>query len=143
MAVSESDRYELHERLVDTLGRDAAATLMGYLPPVGWADVATKRDLDSLGHQLRAEMADTRTELKTEMAELRTELKTEMADLRTEMADFRTELRTAMADFRGELKTEMAGLRGEIGSVGSRLFFQMAGLQISAAALVVAVSQVL
>ena len=28
---------------------------MSYLPPVGWADVATKRDLDHLADRLRVE----------------------------------------------------------------------------------------
>ncbi len=36
-------------------GRREATTLMEHLPPVGWADVATKRDLDALKHELRAE----------------------------------------------------------------------------------------
>ena len=35
---------------------------MEYLPPVGWADVATKRDLDVLEHRLRA---DVRAELSS------------------------------------------------------------------------------
>lgn len=29
---------------------------MSLLPPVGWADVATKRDLDTLSSQLRGEL---------------------------------------------------------------------------------------
>ncbi len=46
MVVGERDRRELQEALVSALGPDPADTLLGYLPPVGWADVATKRDLD-------------------------------------------------------------------------------------------------
>ncbi len=48
MALDELSRHELHSKLRDALGEQAAATLMEYLPPVGWADVATKRDLDAL-----------------------------------------------------------------------------------------------
>ena len=48
MAISEQSRHELHGRLADVIGPDAAATLMEHLPPVGWADVATKRDLDAM-----------------------------------------------------------------------------------------------
>ena len=48
MAVDERDRHRLVERLEAVLGQDEAAILMEHLPPVGWADVATKRDLDAL-----------------------------------------------------------------------------------------------
>jgi hypothetical protein len=34
---------------------------MSLLPPVGWADVATMHDLDSLGRELRAEIAQLRS----------------------------------------------------------------------------------
>ncbi len=47
MALDELSRHELHDRLREALGERAAATLMEHLPPVGWADVATKRDLDA------------------------------------------------------------------------------------------------
>jgi hypothetical protein len=48
MAVDERARHELHRKLEQVLGADEAATLMAHLPPVGWADVATKHDLAQL-----------------------------------------------------------------------------------------------
>ena len=48
MAITESTRHHLHQRLDDMLGGEEASTLMEHLPPVGWADVATK---DDLAHQ--------------------------------------------------------------------------------------------
>lgn len=47
MVVDERAGHELHAKLEEVLGADEAATLMSHLPPVGWADVATKRDLDT------------------------------------------------------------------------------------------------
>ncbi len=96
MAVTEESRHLMHVRFAEVVGPDVALTLMEHLPPVGWADVATKADL---AHQTalqreerRAEMADLRGELKAEMADRRGELKAEMADLRAEMADLRAEI---------------------------------------------------
>lgn len=57
MPVDERARHELHTRLEQILGSDEATTLMSYLPPVGWADVATKRDLELLETRLRGDVA--------------------------------------------------------------------------------------
>lgn len=48
MAISEESRHHLYQRLEDVLGPREATVLMEHLPPLGWADVATKRDLDAL-----------------------------------------------------------------------------------------------
>jgi hypothetical protein len=48
MAITEHDRHRMYQRLEEVLGSEEAATLMEHLPPVGWAEVATKRDLDHL-----------------------------------------------------------------------------------------------
>jgi hypothetical protein len=48
MAITEEARFQLFEKLRKALGAEEAATLMEHLPPVGWADVATRRDLDHL-----------------------------------------------------------------------------------------------
>jgi hypothetical protein len=49
----------MYQRLEEVLGREQAATLMEHLPPVGWADIATKRDLDALEERvaLRVDLA--------------------------------------------------------------------------------------
>ena len=52
MAISEEARYALHRRLEEILGPEEANILMEHLPPVGWADVATKHDLAHLEQRL-------------------------------------------------------------------------------------------
>jgi hypothetical protein len=63
MASNGDDRYRLHQHLEEVLGRDDANTLMEHLPPTGWANVATKDDVEHLRvstthhlDQLRAQM---------------------------------------------------------------------------------------
>lgn len=65
MALDERARHELFLRLEAVLGSAPAETLMELLPPVGWADVATKRDLDALEERmnLRFERVDQRFEV--------------------------------------------------------------------------------
>lgn len=62
MAIDEKSRHELYLKLEAVLGGREATTLMEHLPPVGWADVATKNDLLQLKNELksdfRAELAD-------------------------------------------------------------------------------------
>jgi hypothetical protein len=48
MVLDERSRHELYLKLEEVLGSQQATTLMEMLPPVGWADVATKRDVDAL-----------------------------------------------------------------------------------------------
>jgi hypothetical protein len=81
MAVDERARHELHGRLDDVLGREEATTLMSLLPPVGWADVATKHDVDSLRIELRAEIGQLRGELRGEIGQLRGEFHRDLAAL--------------------------------------------------------------
>ena len=62
MVLDERARHELFLRLEQVLGPESAETLMEMMPPVGWADVATKRDLDALEQRmgLRFELVDQR-----------------------------------------------------------------------------------
>ncbi|MGH2683368.1 MAG: hypothetical protein ACRDIX_09075 [Actinomycetota bacterium] len=56
MVVSESDRHELYERLEQAIGKRSTETMMSLLPPVGWAEVATKHDLHELEARLDAKL---------------------------------------------------------------------------------------
>lgn len=58
MAISEGSRHRLYGRLEAGLGSEEAATMMEHRPPVGWSDVATRRDVDTATAVLRAEMAE-------------------------------------------------------------------------------------
>jgi hypothetical protein len=62
MAITDAERHRLFTKLQLVLGDDDAAVLMSHLPPVGWADVATKADLDHLRAHMdaRFEVVDAR-----------------------------------------------------------------------------------
>jgi hypothetical protein len=70
MLIDEAARHALHNRLDEVLGPDEAVCLMAHLPPVGWADVATKQDLQLL----RQDFETVRQELQTDIALLRKDL---------------------------------------------------------------------
>ncbi|HET9769719.1 MAG TPA: hypothetical protein VFS16_02430 [Acidimicrobiia bacterium] len=108
MVLDERSRHELYLRLEAALGPDAATTLMEHLPPVGWADVATKRDLDALEQRvdLRFAALDERLDRRFEAIDHRFEA----IDQRFEAMEQRDDLRSEalenklLAAFRGELQ---------------------------------------
>ncbi len=57
MVVDERSRHELYTRLEELLGPEAATTLIEHLPPVGWADVATKHDFVALDQRMELRFA--------------------------------------------------------------------------------------
>jgi len=106
MPSTDDDRRELSDLLEAGLGRRTAVLLMAHLPPVGWAELATKSDLAALGSQLKGEMAEVRgemAEVRGEMSALRSELKGEIAGVRGEMSALRSDLKGEMAQLRAEM----------------------------------------
>jgi hypothetical protein len=72
LTIDERSRHQLYLRLEELLGADEANTLMEHLPPVGWADVATKRDLEHLRFGITA---DLRLELNHQMLEFNQQIR--------------------------------------------------------------------
>lgn len=108
MPSDDDDRRELFDLLEAGLGSRTAALLMVHMPPVGWAELATRSDLTGLRSELKGEMA----ELRGEMAELRGE----MAVMRAEMID-----RIARSQLSVQATTigTMIGLSGLVFAVAS------------------------
>ena len=56
MSITEASRFQLRTAIGQILSEEAADTLMELLPPVGWADVSTKTDLQHLRAELKADI---------------------------------------------------------------------------------------
>jgi len=85
MAVTEPERYELYQVLVEKLGAEGAQTLMEHLPPTGWSDVATKHDFDHQRALFRADLDQHRAETRAQLDQHRAETSAELKELRGEI----------------------------------------------------------
>jgi hypothetical protein len=80
MSVDEARRLLLHDAAREAWGAEAALVLMEMLPPTGWADVATKQDLDQLEERLEARLGGRIDSLDVRIDTLRYELAAQLAD---------------------------------------------------------------
>lgn len=83
--IDERSRHALYLRLEEVLGAQEAETLMEHLPPVGWADVATKHDLDAFRVATKRDLDALRAATKHDVDALRTSVSKDMELLRLEL----------------------------------------------------------
>jgi hypothetical protein len=76
MSITEASRFQLRTAIGQILSEEAADTLMELLPPVGWADVATKTDLQHLREELKADILNLRNEFKSDIHALQLSFET-------------------------------------------------------------------
>lgn len=81
MPVTEVQRTELVNGLVEVLGEERTETLMQCILLEGRDQLATKDDLKALEITLRGEFAEFKSEIRTEIAEFKSEIRTEIAKL--------------------------------------------------------------
>ncbi len=70
MSITEASRFQLRTAIGQILNEEAADTLMELLPPVGWADVATKTDLQHLRDELKGDMLNLQLTIEVGVREL-------------------------------------------------------------------------
>jgi hypothetical protein len=104
---TEAARHRLYEKIKEQWGEQNADELMSYLPPVGWADVATKQDLDAL-----------RVATKQDLEALRVATKQDLEALRLELTLLDTKLSAKIdglgANVDAKIDREIGSLRGEL-----------------------------
>ena len=107
MSVTERTRNELFQEVRAMFSEQSADTLMELLPPVGWGDLATRRDLEQSQALLRADLEQTQTLLR--------------ADLEQTQALLRADLEQSQALLRADLEQSIMLLRTDFGDLEQRL----------------------
>ena len=152
MPASEEERLALLNRLTETLGADAARTLMESLPPTHWDQIATKDDLraleerlvhkftaleERLVHKFTSEFAKNNGRVDGEFGKLYGELanvRGEVKEVRGEVKEVRGEVKEVRGEVR-ELRGEIKELRGsislEISKQTRTLVFMLCGFALT------------
>jgi len=131
VAISEESRHHLYQRLEEVLGPKEATVLMEHLPPVGWADVATKRDLDAL--EVRVDMRFDRVDMRFTEMDRRVDERFTEVDRRLDTLD--VQMRSGFAEVNrrfDETFHEFRSLLVSIMSVMAVLFAAMMGGVVAA-----------
>jgi len=120
VSIDERRRLDLAHAVQRVLGDEAGITLMEMLPPVGWADVATRYDVDAHRAATADDLRGLRREMNTEFATFRREVSSEFAAVRQEMssefAAVRQEMSSEFAAVRQEMSSEFAAVRQDMSS---------------------------
>ena len=77
MAIDEAMRHRIFGRIEEILGEETASVLMTHMPPINWADMATKQDLANVERRLEAKIdgLENRLDAKIDGLELRLDAK--------------------------------------------------------------------
>ena len=113
MPASEEERLALLNRLTETLGVDAARTLMESLPPTHWDQIATKDDLRALEERLVQKFMSEVNKVKSGLAELSGRVEGEFGRIDGKFANLRGELSEVRGEVR-EVRGEISEVRGEV-----------------------------
>lgn len=70
MSITNEERYHLHTKATKVLGQKEGTTLMEMLPPVGWAELATKEDLKALQGVMRTGFAEQNSAFQTDLRKM-------------------------------------------------------------------------
>ncbi len=127
MPASEEERLALLNRLTETLGADAARTLMESLPPTHWDQIATKDDLRALEERLVQKFTSEVNKVKSGLAELSGRVEGEFGRIDGNFASVRGEI----SEVRGEVRELRGSISLEISKQTRTLVFMLCGFALT------------
>jgi len=121
MSVNEHERHQLFTWFEEHMGSERAATMMSMLPPTGWGDVSTRRDLDE-------GLALLRRDLDGGLAMLRRDLDQHIAATRNDIDLLRHDVRQLEARLDAGVASLRHDLREQLRTFGTWLFASQAAV---------------
>jgi hypothetical protein len=85
MPVTEFERHQLFTWFEEHMGKERAATMMNLVPPVGWAEVATRHDLDELEARLTTRIDALESKFDSRFEALENRFDAKLNSLRSEL----------------------------------------------------------
>jgi hypothetical protein len=118
LSITEQERIRLRQEVSQVTSDDTADILMRSLPPSGWGDLATKKDLESLAFATRADVEALRFSTEIMRAELRHDIENVRAELKhdieTQVQALRLEFTNQLNEFKVDVTTEFGKVRSEM-----------------------------
>ena len=111
MVMTETQRTTLYNQLTNTIGQEAARTLMEQLPPMGWDQVATKEDVKASEKMLLREISASETRVRGELRETEGRLLVQIADSESRLGARIDETNRELSALKDEVRTGFADLK--------------------------------
>ncbi len=127
MPASEEERLALLSRLTETLGADAARTLMESLPPTHWDQIATKDDLRALEERLVQKFTSEVNKVKGEIHEV----KSGLSEINGRVDGEFGRIDGKFANLKGELKELRGSISLEISKQTRTLVLMLCGFALT------------
>ncbi len=130
MATRELGRFGLRDRLVETLGEDAATELMDSLPPFSWSELATRDDLDALKEWTETRFDNLEASIEARFAAVTAEfvrVRGEIAAVEGRLSLQIAELAQHVAGLSEKMSAQSADLSEKIAAQSRMLVFTFAG----------------